>query len=58
MIELLGKLLGKIRPQILLSIALLGVIAIFAMNSADSKEVAAVAVAGMIALGMKILEAD
>ena len=58
MIELLGKLLGKIRPQILLSIALLGVIAIFAMYSVDSKEVASVAVAGMIALGMKILEAD
>ena len=58
MIEILGKFLGKIRPQILLSIALLGVIAIFAMYSADSKAVASVAVAGMIALGMKILEAD
>ena len=58
MIEILGKFLGKIRPQILLSIALLGVIAIFAMYSADSKEVGSVAVAGMIALGMKILEAD
>jgi hypothetical protein len=58
MIEILGKFLGKIRPQILLSIALLGVIAIFAMYSVDSKEVASVAVAGMIALGMKILEAD
>ena len=58
MIEILGKFLGKIRPQILLSIALLGVIAIFAMYSADSKEVASGAVAGMIALGMKILEAD
>ena len=58
MIEILGKFLGKIRPQILLSIALRGVIAIFAMYSVDSKEVASVAVAGMIALGMKILEAD
>ena len=58
MIEMLGKFLGRIRPQILLAIALLGIIAIFAMNSSDSKEVASVAVAGMIALGMKILEAD
>ena len=58
MIEIIGKFLGRIRPQILLSIALLGLIAIVAMNSVDSKEVASVAVAGMIALGMKILEAD
>jgi hypothetical protein len=58
MIEILGKFLGRIRPQILIAILLLGIIALFAMDSADSKEVASVAVAGMIALGMKILEGD
>ena len=58
MIEILGKFLGRIRPQILIAILLLGIMALFAMDSEDSKEVASVAVAGMIALGMKILEGD
>ena len=57
MIEIIGKFLGRIRPQILIAILLLGIIAIFAMNT-DNTDVASVAVAGMIAVSMKILEAD
>jgi TctA family transporter len=57
MIEMLGKFLGRIRPQILLAIALLGVIAVYAMHT-DHTDVSSVAVAGMIAVSMKILEAD
>ena len=57
MIEIIGKFLGRIRPQILIAILLMGIIAIYAMNS-DRTDVSSVAVAGMIAVSMKILEAD
>ena len=57
MIEIIGNFLGRIRPQILIAILLMGIIAIYAMNS-DHTDVASVAVAGMIAVSMKILEAD
>ena len=57
MIEIIGNFLGRIRPQILIAILLMGIIAIYAMIT-DHTDVASVAVAGMIAVSMKILEAD
>jgi hypothetical protein len=48
-------LFAKVRPQILFLIPVLGTITLFAMRT-GATEVAGVAVGGMIALGMKILE--
>ncbi len=53
----LFDLIGKIRPQILLAIALLGAITGYAIF-ADMVEVATSTIAGMTALGMKVLEND
>ena len=50
-------MIGKIRPQILLAIALLGSITGYAIF-ADMVEVATSTIAGMTARGMKVLEND
>jgi len=50
-------MIGKIRPQILLAIALLGGITGYAIF-ADMVEIATGTVGGMVALGMKVLEND
>ena len=49
--------LGKLRPQIFLSILVLGILAgVGAMN--DLPEIATGTVGGIIALGMKVLERE
>jgi hypothetical protein len=48
---------GKIRPQIFLAIVVLGAIAGAGIRY-DMAEVTGVASAGIIALGMKVLEAE
>ena len=48
---------GKIRPQIFMSIALLGAITGYAIYS-DMVEIATGTVGGMVALAMKIMETD
>tara|TARA_Y100001951_G_scaffold78769_1_gene66397 strand:+ start:2793 stop:2951 length:159 start_codon:yes stop_codon:yes gene_type:complete len=49
--------LGKLRPQIFLAIVVLGVLATFGINN-DMPEIATGTVGGIIALGMKVLEAE
>jgi hypothetical protein len=50
-------MMGKIRPQIFLAILVLGILAGFgAMN--DFPEIATGTIGGIIALGMKVLEAE
>jgi hypothetical protein len=50
-------MIGKIRPQIFLSIVVLGVLAgMGALN--DIPELATATIGGIIALGMKVLEAE
>jgi hypothetical protein len=48
---------GKIRPQIFMSIIVLGAIALFGLQK-DMVEVGTACIGGIIALGMKILEGD
>jgi hypothetical protein len=49
--------MGKIRPQIFLAILVLGILAGFgAVN--DMPEIATGTIGGIIALGMKVLEAE
>ena len=48
---------GKIRPQIFMSIMVLGAIAIFGLAQ-GMVEVGTACIGGIIALGMKILEGD
>ena len=49
--------IAKIRPQIFLAIVILGVIAVYALR-VGYVEVAKATIGGLIALGMKVLEAD
>ena len=53
----LNELLGRIRPQILLAIVVLGTLGWVGM-ALDFDTIAGVAVGGIIALGMKILEKE
>tara|TARA_R100001594_G_scaffold141367_1_gene187309 strand:- start:116 stop:268 length:153 start_codon:yes stop_codon:yes gene_type:complete len=48
---------GKFRPQIFLAILVLGVLAIFGILNSQP-EVASGTIGGIIALGMKVLEAE
>jgi hypothetical protein len=49
--------IGKLRPQIFLAILVLGVLAVIGVQN-DLPEVATGTIGGIIALGMKILEAE
>jgi hypothetical protein len=50
-------MMGKIRPQIFLAILVLGVLAVIGVQN-DLPEVATGTIGGIIALGMKLLEAE
>ena len=50
-------MMGKIRPQIFLAILVLGVLAIFGVQN-GMPEISTGTIGGIIALGMKILEAE
>ena len=49
--------IAKIRPQVLLGLRILGAITILAITK-DLEPVATATIGGLIALGMKVLEAD
>ena len=49
--------IAKIRPQIFLAIIILGTISLYALR-VGHVEVATATIGGLIALGMKVLEAD
>lgn len=49
--------MGKVRPQIFLSILVLGILAYFGTIN-DIPEIATATIGGIIALGMKVLEAE
>jgi len=50
-------MIGKFRPQIFLSVLVLGILATVGMMH-DLPEVATGTIGGIIALGMKVLEAE
>ena len=50
-------MMGKIRPQIFLAILVLGILAIFGVIN-NMPEISTGTIGGIIALGMKILEAE
>jgi|TARA_R110000751_G_scaffold55227_1_gene118434 hypothetical protein len=50
-------MIGKVRPQIFLAILVLGVLAIVGVTQ-GMPEIATGTIGGIIALGMKILEAE
>ena len=50
-------MIGKLRPQIFLAILVLGILAVIGVQN-DLPEVATGTIGGIIALGMKILEAE
>ena len=50
-------MIGKLRPQIFLAILVLGVLAIVGVQH-EAPEIATGTIGGIIALGMKILEAE
>ena len=50
-------MIGKVRPQIFLAILVLGVLAVIGVQN-DLPEVATGTIGGIIALGMKLLEAE
>lgn len=50
-------MIGKLRPQIFLSVLVLGVLATIGIMH-DLPEVATGTIGGIIALGMKVLEAE
>jgi hypothetical protein len=50
-------MIGKVRPQIFLAILVLGILAIIGVR-AGMPEIATGTIGGIIALGMKILEAE
>jgi hypothetical protein len=50
-------MIGKVRPQIFLAILVLGVLAVIGVQN-DMAEIATGTIGGIIALGMKILEAE
>tara|TARA_R100001594_G_scaffold230_2_gene995 strand:- start:181 stop:339 length:159 start_codon:yes stop_codon:yes gene_type:complete len=49
--------LGKLRPQIFLSIVVLGVLSVVGLMEGHN-EIASGAIGGIIALGMKVLESE
>jgi hypothetical protein len=50
-------MIGKVRPQIFLAILVLGILAVIGVQN-DLPEVATGTIGGIIALGMKLLEAE
>jgi hypothetical protein len=50
-------MIGKVRPQIFLSILVLGILAVMGVTH-SMPEIATGTIGGIIALGMKILEAE
>jgi hypothetical protein len=50
-------MIGKVRPQIFLAILVLGILAIIGVEN-GMPEIATGTIGGIIALGMKILEAE
>jgi len=50
-------MMGKVRPQIFLAIVVLGILAVIGVQN-DLPEVATGTIGGIIALGMKLLEAE
>ena len=50
-------MIGKLRPQIFLAILVLGVLAVVGVSH-DAPEIATGTIGGIIALGMKIQEAE
>jgi len=50
-------MIGKVRPQIFLAIVVLGILAVIGVQN-DLPEVATGTIGGIIALGMKLLEAE
>lgn len=49
--------MGKVRPQILSAIIVLGGLSVIGVLN-DYNEIASVSIGGIIALGMKVLEAE
>ena len=49
--------MGKVRPQILSAIVVLGGLSVIGILN-DYNEIASVSIGGIIALGMKVLEAE
>jgi hypothetical protein len=49
--------MGKVRPQIFLAILVLGILAVVGVQN-EMAEIATGTIGGIIALGMKILEAE
>lgn len=50
-------MVGKLRPQILAAIVVLGGLSVIGILN-DYNEIASVSIGGIIALGMKVLEAE
>ena len=57
MIEIIGTLVARIRPQIFLALVMFGAITGYAIYS-DMIEIATGTIGGMVALSMKVLEGD
>jgi len=55
--EFLSQFFGKVRPQIFLSLCLLGAIAILAIRSGQN-EIGVGCIAGIIALSKDVLQSD
>jgi len=53
----MGDLLGRIRPQVLIAILVLGLIAMYGLRI-GSTEIAGVSAAGIIALSKDVLQSD
>ena len=53
-------MMGKISPQIVVALGVLGVVSVLAINSAEPEFIAVVTgcTGGIIALGMKLLEGE
>ena len=52
-----SNMIGKVRPQIFLAILVLGILAAFGASN-EMPEIATGTIGGIIALGMKVLEAE
>ena len=57
MIEIIGLLIARIRPQIFVALLMFGSITGYAIYS-DMIEIATGTIGGMVALSMKVLEGD
>ena len=53
----MAAMIGKVRPQIFLAILVLGILAVIGVENGMA-EIATGTIGGIIALGMKILEAE